>query len=160
MTWRLAFGQMLGPLALNWGPAAQTIIWGPRPFFKQSNKQTTNNHYLVWRAKSPLFAKQDISCPIQKEAKPAFLGQKLGFLVILGSKCLWKTNKQTNNTKQKKQTANKHYLVCGAKGPFFAKQDPFLYCSEKGQNSYFLVKNEVFGSFRGQNGFKTPIVPY
>ena len=32
--------------------------------------------------------------------------------------------------------------------------------SEKGKNSCFLVKNEVFWSFRGQNGFKTPIVPY
>ena len=32
--------------------------------------------------------------------------------------------------------------------------------SEKGQNSCFLVKNEVFWSLRGQNGFKTPLVPY
>ena len=32
--------------------------------------------------------------------------------------------------------------------------------SEKGQNAVFWVKNEVFWSFRGQNGFKTPIVPY
>ena len=72
----------------------------------KQNKQTTNNHYLVWRAKSPLFAKQDNYMSYSEGGQTSFFGSKIRFFGHFGVKMPLK-NKQTNKQYQTKETNSK-----------------------------------------------------
>jgi hypothetical protein len=100
------------------------------------NKQTNNSKQ-----------NKQTTGPNQKKAKTAIFGLKMSIFGHFGGKKAF--HKQSNNTKQRKKTINKHYLVRRAEGPFFAKQDTYMSCSEKGQNSYFLGSKIRFSGHLG-----------